>query len=332
MTMTLDEARASWKKANLAPLWESATAHKPPPKPNAPLHWSWSEIRPLLDDAIRLVSPDLVERRVLQLRDPHAQTPEHEATVGNLTGALQVLMPKETARPHRHSMNALRLVLEGSGAVTTVNGKRCEMQFGDLILTPAWCWHEHEHRGEGPMIWLDALDVPLHLYLGTVEFQPGPVNDLPDTLPDAAFEAASIAPDVVFHQPYSPLFRYPYARALQALEAAPKGHDGLRVVRYQNPLTGGGPMSLMDGRLAAIDDEKFNLPYRSNSSALCAVIEGDGETRVGDSTVRWSARDIFTLPKNNPIQHRTGTQPAKLFITSDREILQRLGVLKEQIG
>jgi gentisate 1,2-dioxygenase len=56
------------------------------------------------------------------------------------------------------------------------------------------------------------------------------------------------------------------------------------------------------------------------------------ETRFGDSTVRWSARDIFTLPKKNPIQHRASGKPAKLFITSDREILQRLGVLKEHIG
>ena len=100
---------------------------------------------------------------------------DHEAT---LSAAIQILLPGESARPHRHSMNALRFVLEGRGGVTVVNGKECHMEFGDLILTPAWTWHEHIHRGNEPMIWLDALDVPLHLYLGTAEFQPGPVNAL----------------------------------------------------------------------------------------------------------------------------------------------------------
>jgi gentisate 1,2-dioxygenase len=35
------------------------------------------------------------------------------------------------------------------------------MQRGDVILTPTWNWHDHGKDGSGPMIWLDALDLPL---------------------------------------------------------------------------------------------------------------------------------------------------------------------------
>jgi gentisate 1,2-dioxygenase len=32
---------------------------------------------------------------------------------------------------------------------------------GDLVLTPAWSWHDHANDTEAPMIWLDGLDTPL---------------------------------------------------------------------------------------------------------------------------------------------------------------------------
>ena len=34
------------------------------------------------------------------------------------------------------------------------------MEKGDLILTPSGLWHEHGHTGSGPVVWLDALDLP----------------------------------------------------------------------------------------------------------------------------------------------------------------------------
>ena len=46
--------------------------------------------------------------------------------------------------------SAIRFVVEGTGAFTLVDGDRCPMEKGDLILTPAGLWHEHGHHGEGP--------------------------------------------------------------------------------------------------------------------------------------------------------------------------------------
>lgn len=328
----LDELRAAWKASHLVPLWESPTAHKPPAPPVSSHHWSWQKIRPLLNGAIDLASPAAIERRVLSLVSPASRSAEDEATVRNLSAALQILLPGETARSHRHSMNALRFVLEGSGAVTVVDGKPCPMEVGDLILTPGWCWHEHTHRGSAPMIWLDALDVPLHLYLGTAKFQPGPANAMPTTVPDEAFAVANISPELSGPSHHSPIFRYPYEAAATAAAAAPIALDGARRVRYINPVTGGCAMSFLDSHLVQLDPQSKTRPFRTSSNAICCAVEGSGETQVGDKTILWRERDIFTLPQGNWNEHKNGIKTSRLFIASDRDLMARLGLLDEEYG
>ncbi len=57
------------------------------------------------------------------------------------------------------------MMVEGEGAYTTVDGEKCPMSRGDLILTPTGLWHEHGHDGTDPVIWLDVLDLPLVYYM-----------------------------------------------------------------------------------------------------------------------------------------------------------------------
>jgi gentisate 1,2-dioxygenase len=328
----LDDLRKAWRAAQLVPLWESPTAHKPPPPPDPAHLWSWETVRPLIARTIDIASPEIVERRVLSLVTPRPKHAEDESTARTLAAALQTLLPGERARPHRHSMNALRFVLEGEGGVTIVNGKECPMAPGDLILTPAWCWHEHVHRGSEPIIWLDALDVPFHGYLGTAAFQPGPVRDMPDTVSDAAYAAPNVVPDVVQQAEYSPVFRYPYETVLAAVANAPPSRDGSRRVRYVNPVTGGSAMALMDCYFVQIDPGQATLPFRTSANAICCVVEGSGQSRVGTETIAWRAKDIFTLPQGNWIEHRSTGGTAQLFVVTDRDLLARLNLLTEDYG
>src|SRR5262252_4274006 len=190
----IDTLRKAWKAANLAPLWENKFAHRPPPPPEKVFLWSWEKIRPLITGAINVASPEPIEE-------------EAQQTSKTLSANIQILLPGEKARPHRHTMNALRFVLEGSGAITVVDGKPCPMEEGDLVLTPAWTWHEHIHQGSAPIVWLDALDVPLQQYLGTGAFEAGPAAQLPETIADAAFAVANVVPDTNFTtKDYSPVF------------------------------------------------------------------------------------------------------------------------------
>ena len=45
-------------------------------------------------------------------------------------------------------------------AYTSVNGEKSYMDPGDFVTTPSWTWHGHGNEGDGPMVWLDGLDVP----------------------------------------------------------------------------------------------------------------------------------------------------------------------------
>jgi gentisate 1,2-dioxygenase len=326
-----DDIRKAWQAAKLQPLWESAVAHKSRDGGPAPNHWKWKQIRPLLDDAVKVRSPAAVERRVLSFIDPNTAG-ETGGTTTNLTTALQILLPGEKARPHRHTMNALRFVIEGSGASTIVDGKECPMEEGDLVITPGWTWHEHVHRGNAPIIWLDALDAPLHRHLGTDAFEPGPAHDIPNQPDDAAFAFPNIVPDLGDRAPsFSPVFRYPWLAARNAVRAAPKWKDGSQRVRYVNPITGGSTMPLMDCYLTQIDKGTETVRFRTTSNAVCLVCEGRGTTRVGEDTLHWEARDVFSLPHGNWITHKAD-ETAMLFLVTDRDALRRLDLLKEQYG
>ena len=46
------------------------------------------------------------------------------------------------------------------------------------------------------------------------------------------------------------------------------------------------------------------------------------------TTFAWGPKDVFTLPSGQWITHHAGVR-ARLFITTDREILRRLDLLEE---
>jgi gentisate 1,2-dioxygenase len=324
--------KAAWAAANVFPLWENRAAHAPPKPAEPACHWRWSDLGPFVRQAIGMRDMAAVERRVLMLVSPHA-APVGGAggTTTNLNANVQILMPGETARPHRHSMNALRFVMQGEDAVTIVDGKECPMAEGDLVTTPGWCWHEHVHRGTAPIVWLDVLDASLHRYLGTARFQPGPSNDMPRRTDDSAFAAAGFTPQI--SDPagnYSPMFRYPWEQAKAAVAAAPIGPDGARRVRYANPLDGGPCMPFLDCYLVEIDAKTPTVPFRTSAHAVCTVVEGSGTSRVGEDEIAWGPRDVFSMPHGNWISHRASGGKARLFIVTDRDIFRRLDLLSEE--
>jgi len=321
-----DELQRGWSDAHVRPLWEIAQAHAPDADAAPPALWAWRTMEPLVRRAIALASPASAERRVLSLIDPLGRDGDFHTTT-NLTAGLQILLPRERARPHRHSMDALRFVLEGDGAVTRVDAVEAPMAFGDLVLTPAWCWHEHWHDGSAPMVWLDVLNVHMHLHLGTFSFEPGPPYDVPPAPPAGAFSFAGLLPDVAGSD-VSPVFRYTLTDAKRALAAAPPASDGAYRVRYVNPQNGGPVMPLLDCYLVRLDAGQTTLPVTTNAHTVCAVVEGSGQTIAGSSRIAWAPRDIFTLPSGATIVHHA-SESAYVFVVTDREVFRRLGLLHE---
>ncbi len=146
---------------HVTPAWIAGGVSVEPRSKAVPYVWHWRDLRPQAMRAAQLVGTEQAERRVLRLHNPELSGSSASNT---LVANIQIVMPGEIARAHRHSPSALRLIIEGEGGYTVVNGARIPMAPGDLVLTPKWTWHDHANDTDAPMIWLDGLDGrrPLH--------------------------------------------------------------------------------------------------------------------------------------------------------------------------
>src|SRR6266704_3587605 len=238
---------AELEAKNLHPLWDRyqrITPIKPQP-PDAPFIWRWREVEPLLQRSVGEVSINDIERRALIMAHPAfgAET----TTTSTLLAAFTVLDPGERARPHRHTGAAVRFATRAEGAVTIVDGRRCEMKAGDLILTPPMVWHGHINESDHRIIWFDAANMPLIRAVDAHFFEPGDprnnafwqVDEGDEALwTEAGLRAEGAAASAV----NSPKYRYPGEATRRLLASAPPGADGARMIRYVNPATGGADM------------------------------------------------------------------------------------------
>lgn len=336
---TLDQPDYSDLTAALArvdaqPLWDrfKTLVTREPKAPDAPHLWGWQTMLPLIARVAREVDMRDAERRVILLANPAFGG--QVKTTTNLNAALQILEPGEHAHEHRHRLAAIRLVLEGDTAVTTVDGKPCSMKRGDLILTPAWTWHGHANDGNERVVWLDGLDLPLALYdLGVVSFEPSPPAPVTNDLtPDHAFAQGGVLPQT--GEPgtgYSPLFRYSWESTHQTFESIKAAADGSKMLRYTNPLTGGAVMPTLDCYALELAANRATASRRSTYNTIVAVLDGEGETQIGSERIRWKRNDIFTIPHWNWVSHKAEKGNAHLFMMTDREVLSRLGYLVEEV-
>ena len=141
---------ARLKAKSAAPLWEvlSDIVRKDPRTSVQAALWRYDEMRPFIAEAGRIITAEEAERRVLILENPGL--PGMSRITQSLYAGLQLILPGEIAHSHRHSASALRFVLEGSGAYTSVDGERVTMKPGDFILTPFWSFHDHGNPGKDP--------------------------------------------------------------------------------------------------------------------------------------------------------------------------------------
>src|SRR6202007_949530 len=175
MTMAMEQAAARTPEReafydrigahNMAPLWERlhGLVTTQPTTPCQPAIWHYREIRPYLMQSGALITAQEATRRVLILENPGLKG--QTSITHSLYAGLQLILPGEVAPAHRHTQSALRLVLDGEGAYTAVDGARTTLPRGDLSITPAWTWHDNANLGDQPVVWLDGLDIPIVRFL-----------------------------------------------------------------------------------------------------------------------------------------------------------------------
>ncbi|MEZ5704154.1 MAG: cupin domain-containing protein [Burkholderiaceae bacterium] len=219
---------AAMRARNLVPLWPSLRGVLPPGVPTRqtrPTHWAYADIKPLLLQAGELTPIEKAERRVLVLANPGHTLEKMQASSAMYLG-MQLLLPGEWAPSHRHTPNAVRMVVEGEGAWTTVEGEKCPMSRGDLILTRAGCGANTATTARA--IWLDVLDLPrLTTWRSATTSTARARPHAPARLTAPALACGDVAhPGVRAQRAPLPLLRYPWANARAALLSMAQDQPG----------------------------------------------------------------------------------------------------------
>ncbi|MGB6534980.1 MAG: cupin domain-containing protein [Xanthobacteraceae bacterium] len=307
---SLDELYGKLGLVGIGPGWAKATPSLwPSPKKNfAPAHWTYEQARGALDAAGRLINTELAERRNLVLLNPASDY----GTLRTMVAAYQMIMPGEWARAHRHTPNALRLILDSEpGTYTEVDGVKIAMEPGDVLLTPNWSSHGHGNDSRASAYWLDFLDVPLVQLLEPMFFEPAE-----EAGPDAAANDAPPTKE-------SP-FVFPLGETLARLDAAsaePSGPFGTHV-ELGNPAMDTVGLHMM--RLAS---RVKTATHRTTTNNLYAIVKGTGATTVDGERFAWSRGDVIAAPAWRPHFHEAGEDALMLRVT-DEPVMARLGFLR----
>jgi gentisate 1,2-dioxygenase len=335
---SLEELYAALPEHALAPLWTMEGALTPQPVTKmVPFVWRWDEVRSFISRAGDLISAEDADRRVLAFRNPGTADHELARATDTLWAAAQLVLPGEVAPPHRHTPAALRFIVEGADGYTIVDGERLPMEVGDVTLTPNWTWHEHGNAGDGPMLWLDGLDIPLVASLRAVFAQFGSAgNDGPPPARAStrSLRSGELEPRHTGRRSRTLTYRYEDARAsLDALrddEGSP--HDDL-ILEYRDPQASGPALPTMSAYLQLLRPGTHTRAHRHTSSAVYHVAEGSGHSIVDGTRLDWAKGDTFAVPVWSLHEHvNESGEDAVLFSFSDAPVLEALGLLRTQDG
>lgn len=321
------------------PLWPAMRDVIPYGRPinrTVPHLWRYKALRPLLLEAGELTPMDQAERRVLMLANPGLEGAPF-ATASIFFG-LQLILPGEVAPNHRHSVGAVRLILEGEGGFTVIGGERCPMNKGDVILTPAGRWHQHEHHGKQPMVWLDALDAPIVMGVEASYSTEAKKLQVASNRLDGSqtrFRRSGFLPYDALAPARDdyPLLRFQWSDVQEALDDLAGGTPRDKPVQlaYVNPETGRECMPVHGFSALMLRPGEELRPRRRSACHGYLVVAGKGETEVDGATLVWEENDVFVAPTHAAIRHRNAspTERAYLIQIDDAPLQRKLGFYEE---
>ena len=294
----LPDLEAKLQSTNLTPGWikrERPILWREMRSKHVPAHWSYGRIKAYMVEAGRVVGTEQAERRNFIMRNP---IPGNDiSTLQTLICAYQTVLPGEKAMSHRHSPHAMRVILESRGAYSIVNGHKHPMESGDIVLTPGGCWHGHGHDGSEQAFWVDGLDVPLTHLLEPMFYEPHPEEWEP----------------VVNEGVHSPM-RFAWADTLAALDAAPPDASEHFGTTISLPAPTMPTLSLKASRWPA---GWRSRPFRQTANTVYVVMQGEGQSSIGDAVFDWSFGDTFVAPAWTRIEHHAAASSVLCTISDE---------------
>jgi gentisate 1,2-dioxygenase len=309
---SLEELYGKLPLVNIAPGWNKKVASlwSEPKKNFMPAHWKYEQARGALDAAGRLINTELAERRNLVLYNPVSA--ESYGTVKTMVAAYQMIMPGEWARSHRHTPNALRLILDSEpGTYTEVDGVKIAMEPGDVLLTPNWSSHGHGNDSRACAYWLDFLDVPLVHLLEPMFFEPAEEEG-------GEKESGGAAPTTD-----SP-FVFTMGDTVKRLDAAKADPSGPFATQVQ---LGNPAMDTIGLYMMRLSPRVRTTPYRGTTNNIYAIVKGSGATTVDGERFEWARGDVIAAPAWRPHFHEAADDALMLRVT-DEPVMERLGFLR----
>ncbi len=331
--------RSGLDAQNLLPAWTLLRALMPvgAAAPVAqPAQWSYAKLRPYLMRAAELVPMEKAERRVLGYVNPGLDR-ARLSTLPSIFFGLQLIMPGERAPNHKHIPAAARIIIEGEGAYTTVDGEKLHMEEGDVVLTPPLHWHDHGHEGKGPVVWMDVLDHPLAVPMDISYVVPGKMADGYNEQPDAGDTWYSCPGLVPYRAPGArgpdyPMRRFRWQRVKQALIASSEvaSRDESVHMRYCNPETGESIMKTLDFSARMLRPGESVALKRASINRVFQIMEGNADIRVNEAAYGCGKNDTVAAPTYSAITlQNTSSSPCFIIQVDDLPTQTKLGFYEE---
>ncbi len=289
-------------KAGFIPGWIGEGGLKPEPTHEFNVcSWDWPTARHLLDSASKSIDPRVAERRNIRMANT---ANEKRTSLNTIHTSYQMVAPGEFARAHRHTVNAGRLILESSGAFTTLDGEKVYMAPNDIILTPNWVWHGlgNDNKELGAF-WIDFLDDPLVSNLKTIFFE----------VRDENYNDMEINENSPFHIKWQDT-----DEKLEKLD-----HNGDESFGYRLKLDTPS-IPTMDLYMERFDKKMKTREIKSTANHIFVCVEGQGSTTVEGSSFSWERGDVVAVPSWKNFSHCASMKSTILEIT-DQPLMEILG-------
>ena len=271
----LEELHEMLEQVRMKNGWAKPTPslYPEPKKKFIPAHWKYKDAKAALHTAGRLVSTEHAERRNLIMANP---IPGNDyASVSTLVGAYQMVKAGEVARSHRHSPNAMRVILQGNEkAFTVVDGQAIPMLDGDVLLTPNGCYHGHDNQSQHDAYWIDFLDVPLVQFLGPMFFQ---------IHPQQVETTTAINPNSEM--------RFAFQDFVPKLLNKSEHSLGVKLMELGPPR-----LSTFDRFVISLAAHQTWTCEKTTCNHMFVVLKGTGTTQVEGQNFMWQRGDMIAVP------------------------------------